>query len=129
MISVRSNGIGRLAEYPGYYCYDASRPSWLPYWLDDITESLCKWSPKTIAGNIVACATSDPTCGTPSKQAANPDLSGPGVAGPGEPANVPKCGQFETYDPQSDKCIFGVTKPSTLIVVGLAVLAVSVLRR
>lgn len=69
-----------LAEYPGYYCYDANRPSWLPYWLDDFTEESCKLSPSTIAGNIVACTTGSPTCGTP--PAPNPDVSGPGAGGP-----------------------------------------------
>lgn len=39
-----------LAAYPGDPCYDPDRPSWLPYWLDDFTESDCKWGASNIAG-------------------------------------------------------------------------------
>jgi len=28
--------------YPDESCFDTNRPSWLPYWLDDLTESSCK---------------------------------------------------------------------------------------
>jgi len=129
MITVSSNGIGKLAEYPGYYCYDKDRPSWLPYWLDDFTESACKWNPQTIAGNIYACATGDPTCGPPSKAAQNPNVSGPGVAPAGEPTNVPRCGSFETYNPSSNQCEFSFTKPETLIVAGFSVLLISAMRK
>lgn len=38
-----------LAAYPGDPCYDSGRPSMLPYWLDDFTESDCKYN----ASNIV----------------------------------------------------------------------------
>ena len=38
-----------LAAYPGDPCYDSARPSYLPYWLDDFTESDCKYN----ASNIV----------------------------------------------------------------------------
>lgn len=37
--------------YPDNPCYDASRPSWLPYWLDDITESNCKY-PTSLIGSL-----------------------------------------------------------------------------
>lgn len=39
-----------MGVYPGDPCYDSSRPSWLPYWLDDFTESDCKWGSSNIAG-------------------------------------------------------------------------------
>lgn len=32
-----------LAVYPGSPCYDPDRPSWLPYWIDDLSESGCKF--------------------------------------------------------------------------------------
>jgi hypothetical protein len=32
-----------LGAYPTDPCYDPNRPSWLPYWLDDLTESDCKY--------------------------------------------------------------------------------------
>lgn len=130
MMQVSSPVIQKLGmgEYPGYYCYDKDRPSWLPYWLDDFTESKCKWSPSTIVGNIVACTTGDPTCGTPSQQAQNPNVSGPGVAKAGEPTNIPRCSQFETFNPDTNQCEFGITKPSTLIVAGLAVFAAMMLK-
>jgi hypothetical protein len=97
-------GLRGLGEYPGYYCYDANRPSWLPYWIDDFTESGCKWNPGTIAGNIKACATGDPSCGTPTPEQANPNLSGPGVAKPGEPTNVPTCTGLYVLDPNTNTC-------------------------
>jgi len=31
-----------LGMYPDETCFDPTRPSWLPYWLDDISESACK---------------------------------------------------------------------------------------
>jgi hypothetical protein len=37
-------------------CYDPSRPSWLPTWLDDFQESACKI-------NMLACGNT--TCGNP----------------------------------------------------------------
>jgi hypothetical protein len=42
-----------LAAYPGDPCYDPDRPSWLPYWLDDFTESDCKYNATNIGGAIV----------------------------------------------------------------------------
>ena len=39
--------------YPGDPCYDQDRPTWLPYWLDDFTESDCKWGASNIAGATV----------------------------------------------------------------------------
>lgn len=32
-----------LGAYPTDPCYDATRPDWLPYWFDDLTESDCKY--------------------------------------------------------------------------------------
>src|SRR5882672_5357557 len=31
-----------LSAYPDQACYDPQRPTWLPNWLDDLTESGCK---------------------------------------------------------------------------------------
>lgn len=39
-----------LGMYPDQTCFDTNRPSWLPYWLDDFTESSCKMN-LLIAGN------------------------------------------------------------------------------
>ena len=110
-----------LGEYPGYYCYDADRPSWLPYWLDDFTESACKWNPKTIGGNIAACATGDPSCGTPTPEQADPSKSGPGVAAPGQPTNVPVCTGVTSLDVATNTCKVQATSP--LILLGVAGLA------
>jgi hypothetical protein len=117
-----------MGEYPGYYCYDANRPALLPYWLDDFTESACKWNPSTIAGNIYKCAAGDPTCGTPSGAALDPTLSGPGVAPAGTPTNVPVCGRFSTFNPATGLCEFSVTNPATLLV-GAALVAMLFLVR
>lgn len=35
----RRRGVGM---YPDQTCFDASRPAWLPNWLDDFSESACK---------------------------------------------------------------------------------------
>ena len=32
-----------MGAYPGTPCYDPARPTWLPYWFDDLTESDCKY--------------------------------------------------------------------------------------
>lgn len=39
-----------LGAYPDQVWYDPQRPSWLPYWLDDLTESTRKYS-TAIVGN------------------------------------------------------------------------------
>lgn len=77
---VQKERVSGLAEYPGYYCYDANRPSWLPYWVPDLTELSCETSLSTIAGNLTACLSSSPTCGVPPNP--NPAVSGPGAGGP-----------------------------------------------
>lgn len=42
-----------LAAYPGDPCYDPSRPTWLPYWLDDFSESDCKYNASNIGGAVI----------------------------------------------------------------------------
>jgi hypothetical protein len=116
-------GLRGVGEYPGYYCYDANRPSWLPYWLDSIAESLCKYTPSTIAGNIAHCATNQPDCGNPSAAQQNPELSGPGVAPAGEPTNTPVCSGFQTFNPATAACEFNLANPLFLAVVLASILA------
>jgi hypothetical protein len=115
MYALRNPGLG---EYPGYYCYDANRPSWLPYWLDSITESTCKYSPSTIAGNIKACATGDASCNPPTAAQANPELSGPGVATPGTVVNVPTCTGAYELDLASNTCKLNFASTPMLLAIG-----------
>ena len=122
---VRSRGVG---EYPGYYCYDSGRPSWLPYWLDSLTESACKYRPSTIAGNIAACVSGSPECREPSEAQKNPDLSGPGVAPAGTPSNVPTCLGFTTFNPDSGQCEFDPSRPSFLLTIAGVLAGVFLLR-
>lgn len=114
-----------VGEYPGYYCYDANRPSWLPYFIDSVTESKCKYSPATIAGNISACAAGSVSCGTPSAAQQNPDLSGPGVAPAGTPSNTPNCGTFQSFNPDTAQCQIDLGAPSSMLWIfgGIAVFA------
>jgi hypothetical protein len=35
-------------------CYDSTRPDWLPYWIDDPTESACKYSSPSLVGQMGA---------------------------------------------------------------------------
>jgi hypothetical protein len=38
-------GPGRgIGAYPDETCFDPTRPSLLPYWVDDLTESSCWWN-------------------------------------------------------------------------------------
>jgi len=39
-----------LGLYPGDPCYDPNRPSLLPYWIDDFTESECYYNSTSILG-------------------------------------------------------------------------------
>ena len=117
-----------MAEYPGYFCYDANRPSWLPYWIDDTTESLCKYSPSTIAGNIKACATGDPSCNPPTPAQANPDLSGAGVAPAGAPVNVPQCSGLYSLDPATNTCTLQLSSTPVLLAAGAFILALVFVR-
>lgn len=74
-----------LGMYPDETCFDTTRPSWLPYWIDDFQETACKANllisgnttgntapassgsadPATIANTQAACVTNggtwDPT--------------------------------------------------------------------
>ena len=50
MAALAQRGFG---AYPGDPCYDPNRPSWLPYWIDDFTESECKYGATSIGGAIV----------------------------------------------------------------------------
>lgn len=107
-----------MGEYPGYYCYDSARPSWLPYWLDDLTESACKYRPSTIAGNIKACVTGDPSCGTPTPEQANPDLPGAGTVPAGTPSNevnVPQCTGLYQLDVASNTCQLAILSNTPLL--------------
>ena len=37
-------------------CFDASRPSWLPYWIDDLTESACYYGTGSLPGQVAGAA-------------------------------------------------------------------------
>jgi hypothetical protein len=111
-----------MGEYPGYYCYDAARPSWLPYWLDSVAESKCKYTPATIAGNIKACVSGDPSCNPPTPAQQNPDVSGAGVAAPGEPVNVPTCTGLYELDLATNTCKMNFLSTPVLIGAGIFVL-------
>lgn len=77
-MEVALRGIG---EYPGYYCYDATRPSWLPYWIDDFSEEQCNLNPSNIVSSIASCINPlSADCSTPTNP--NPLVSGPGTGGP-----------------------------------------------
>ena len=108
-----------LGEYPGYRCYDANRPSWLPYWIDTFSESNCKYKPTEIAGNVWACATGDPTCATP-PPGQDPTKSGAGI----DPSLYPRCNQFQTLNPDTGQCEVNVTSPGLLIVAAVALFVV-----
>ena len=122
-----------LGEYPGYYCYDANRPSWLPNWIDDFTESACKDSPATIAGNLWSCTIGsllgDKSCQTPpANWNPDPTVSGPGV----DPASLAKtqCPLLQSWDPIQAQCTWNLTSPLALVTIGLgAFLLIDVLRR
>jgi len=133
---VSAAGLGGLGEYPGYYCYDANRPSWLPYWIDDLTESACKWNPKTIAGNLYACTIGstlgDPSCATPPPGwSPDPTVSGPGVETPEGQASAAQaqCGFLQTWNPISAQCEFNFASPSFLIPAGIGLAVLLLLKK
>ncbi len=41
-----------LGAYPTDSYYDPDRPSWLPYWIDDSTESAAKYNSDNIVGQM-----------------------------------------------------------------------------
>lgn len=86
-----------LGEYPGYVCYDASRPSWLPNWLDTWAESACKLrqAPQNVASCLNPLSTQcspdswinlNTFSGTPNY---DPNVSGSGILGAEEGSNAP----------------------------------------
>lgn len=125
-----------LGAYPGEYCYDATRPSWLPYWFDDPTEALCdiEGLPQTVATCVNPLSTGcDPNSliNFNIKSAApntDPTVSGQGVAAPGEPNNAP-CGTFQTAN-AAGVCTFDPTQPGfILLVIGIGALLIYGLKK
>ena len=49
-------GVSGLGMYPDETCFDVTRPSWLPYWLDDLSESACKIN-ELVSGNVTGNTT------------------------------------------------------------------------
>lgn len=43
----RTHGLGL---YPDSPCFDPTRPSWLPYWIDDFQESGCFYNSSSMIG-------------------------------------------------------------------------------
>lgn len=41
-----------IGMYPTDPCYDQDRPSWLPYWIDDSTESACYYGTDSLLGQM-----------------------------------------------------------------------------
>lgn len=80
-----------LGMYPTDACYDGSRPSWLPYWIDDSVESACKYNSDSLIGQMggvvgsatgaVASATGDLLAGAASNAASQLNLNGYLVVG------------------------------------------------
>ena len=52
---VTSNDHG-LGLYPSDPCFDPNRPSLLPYWIDDATESNCFYGGGSILGDVIPAA-------------------------------------------------------------------------
>lgn len=58
--NTRNGGIGHTAAGLGMYpgtpaqepCYDPNRPSWMPYWLDTLSEETC-WAERLVGKNTV----------------------------------------------------------------------------
>lgn len=51
--------IGHIGAYPDQSYYDPDRPSWLPYWIDDVTESEAKYNAQNLlqaTGNAAGTA-------------------------------------------------------------------------
>ncbi len=125
-----------LAAYPGEYCYDAARPSLLPYWIDDFTEMACdiKGAPQTIATCLNPLSSGcDPnslinlniSSQTPNT---DPTVSGAGVAAPGS-ANNAVCGSFQTAN-AAGVCVFDPTQPGfILLVLGVGIALISFFKK
>ena len=45
-----------LGLYPGDTCFDSERPSALPYWIDDFTESTCFYNSDSVMGAVIPAA-------------------------------------------------------------------------
>ena len=45
-----------LGLYPGDACFDESRPSMLPYWIDDFSESTCFYNSNSVMGAVLPAA-------------------------------------------------------------------------
>ncbi len=123
-----------LAEYPGYVCYDASRPSWLPNWLDTWGESVCKL--KQAPANVGACLNPLATSCAPDsyvnanvfsgKPNTDPNVSGAGILGTDEGSNAPP-GLMQTLGANFPDLSFN--PGNALLWVGLGVAALVFLRR
>lgn len=93
-----ARGVGM---YPDETCFDASRPAWLPYWLDDLTESGCKIN-ELISGNQTGNTAQPGAPGAASQTVENAQAACESGGGAWNASNN-SCGgvayQFEQYLP------------------------------
>jgi hypothetical protein len=88
----RARGVG---VYPGDACYDPSRPSWLPYWLDTNSENLCRFQVY-------------PTVTTLAPTPAPPMPTGPGA--PQTPAQMTTPGAWTPAQSATDQAAANTTQ-------------------
>jgi len=78
-----------MGMYPDETCFDPTRPSILPYWLDDFSETACK-------ANLLLCG--NPTCNT----------AAPGTPGAAPQTNANAAAACAagggSWDPSSNLC-------------------------
>lgn len=106
-----------LGAYPTDACYDPNRYSWLPYWIDDFTESNCKWGATNIVG-----ATAN-AFGNPGQVAQNVG----GVLGQGAGTTLSAVGQGITSGLAGIGSTLGTS--GWFVVAGVAVLGLILLKR
>jgi hypothetical protein len=150
-VRARTSAGARMARagmgmYPGDECYDPTRSSWLPYWLDTWTESLCKYGNDSAEKDIkVAQAAAAEVIKQDQIDAAGGDESVVdtsksdaetvrlAIARDAAAASRPKtCTGFNTYNTTSKVCEFDPSRPSFLFLVGgiaVAIVTVVVLKK
>lgn len=77
-------GLAALGMYPDETCYDVNRPSWLPYFIDDITESQCKVN-LLVSGNTTGNVAQPGQPGAAAQTVANAQASCQAQAGSWDP--------------------------------------------
>jgi hypothetical protein len=101
-----------VGMYPDETCYDSARPSWLPNWLDDFTETACKAN-ELLFGNPTGNTAQPGTFKTVQDASGNPVVVPAAAPAAVQNALATCAGRGGKWDPTLQVCTPGLTETLT----------------